>query len=273
VVQSIVTDGLVGTCLTVHPFDENPGTTSCISDFGWKPDGSYVNFVSVAAIVFVSISIAACELPAPKWLVEDLSAISAAQMRRGSLVERGVESLKSTILNSKVNRMANLGLPWEFGSMRLYRSNRAQIQPGGPCADRRGGPACRLPRGLARGDLPRSGESASARGGLEDLRTGHPVGSVHSRAPKASTECCITRLPGQPEADPIMIDYLLVHMAPSGETMDEAGAKSFIQKYNGQVFYDSSLMLANGAAARQAIRPSTVQSAPFLRLDFEQVLA
>ena len=107
-IMQVSTFGLLDTTLFLQPFGEAGGSDCNAegwSDFRWRPDGAYSNFVTCAAIVFIVMVGVACtptdgsaDVPSlPPWLVIDLSGVPARRLNRGSAKERGVSCIRETL--------------------------------------------------------------------------------------------------------------------------------------------------------------------------------
>ena len=104
-VKAIITDGLIQSGLQVQLVEQLPAS-SPVPDFAWKPDGPYRAFVTIAAVMFISITTTQdAALPLPQWLAQDLSKMSGIYVHHPNQLRRGLGALKTTILASKQNRM------------------------------------------------------------------------------------------------------------------------------------------------------------------------
>ena len=111
-IKDLYTHGLSGgTTLQVTPHGQMPGGSDCYSDFQYGPDGSYVNFVRAAAIVFLTVGAISDSFDLPAWLVEDLSGIPGSYVHRGTKLERCIDSLRRSSIAAKQNRTFYLKKP------------------------------------------------------------------------------------------------------------------------------------------------------------------
>ena len=106
-VLAIACDGLPQPGLEVQPVDGDIAAGGDLGNFAWKPDGPYRVFVKIAAVMFMSITSVDLGIHNPDWLIADFSKLAGLHMHQASAVARGLSSLKSTILASKQNRMAD----------------------------------------------------------------------------------------------------------------------------------------------------------------------
>lgn len=132
-VKSITTDGLQVGELQLQPFGDPFN-----ADFGWSPDGLYIGFVRVVAILFVVFEAAVRGAPMPDWLVQDFLGIRAVFTKKSSLTDRALSGLKASILASKQNRaidpilvdhmLVNCGMGNEASSNQFIERYHASVK-------------------------------------------------------------------------------------------------------------------------------------------------
>ena len=140
-VLAIACDGLPQPSLQVLPVDGVVAAGQDLADFAWKPDGPYRVSVTIAAIMFMSITTVELTVQNPAWLIADLSKLAGIHLPQGSAVARGLSSLKSTILASRQNRMAdplmidhmlqNLYAPTTLDALSVASSGPSSLSAGG----------------------------------------------------------------------------------------------------------------------------------------------
>ena len=103
-VNSLSTDGLQLGELALQPSSQP--NSDFTPDFGWKPDGPYIMFARVLAIMFIVYeAVGSAGAPAapdgsagvlvPSWLSSDLSQLRAVYTHKRNLADRALSGCKA----------------------------------------------------------------------------------------------------------------------------------------------------------------------------------